>query len=124
MTNIYIEVFRNRIREIGLDRTNKSFINICDCTFVSVILKNRTIITGDGDCTLSKWNLSTSGGGRWHRAEYLDFEAPIERVLNNDDSSYVVVVLLDNSLYIVKTSTMTIQSQAQVLNFIKLYFNK
>lgn len=107
----------NRIREIGLDRTNKSFINICDCTFVSVILKNRTIITGDGDCTLSKWNLSTSGGGRWHRAEYLDFEAPIERVLNNDDSSYVVVVLLDNSLYIVKTSTMTIQSQAQVLNW-------
>uniref|UniRef100_A0A915DR79 Calponin-homology (CH) domain-containing protein n=1 Tax=Ditylenchus dipsaci TaxID=166011 RepID=A0A915DR79_9BILA len=64
----------------------------------------------------SKWNLATSGTGRWYRAEYLDVESPVENVLLSRDASILVCTLSDNSVHLVKTATMTIISQLQVMN--------
>ncbi|KAI1725245.1 hypothetical protein DdX_01896 [Ditylenchus destructor] len=107
--------FWSRIRTCGLDHSNKSFINVCGSSFCFVVSSHRTIFTGDGECAIAKWNLNTSGAGRWYRAEYLNVEAPVERLLLSADASLLVAVLADNGTYVLKTATMTVVSRAQTL---------
>lgn len=65
---------------------------------------------------MAKWNLNTSGAGRWFRAEYLELEAPLDSMILSGDATILVVRLADNSLVAVKTSKMVALSRAQVLH--------
>jgi len=106
----------SRVSQYGLGHTNKTFINAASGEITFLVSSNKTIFVASGDCSVSKWNLATSGIGRWNVAEYLNLEAPPDEMSLSEDETLLTVKLADNSTYVVQTSTMTILSRSPVLN--------
>lgn len=99
-----------------MDNTNKIFINVTNTSLNFIASPLRSVFTGDDECVMAKWNLNTSGAGRWFRAEYLHLEAPVDSLVLSNDSTLILARLADNTLIVVGTNKMVVLSRAQVLH--------
>lgn len=108
--------FRKKVREGGIGSANKTFFHPYTADFCFAVTSQHTAFCGTGDCKVAKWNVGTSGTGRWQQAKILDrTESPVESLALSTDAALLLVCLEDNSLIIAQTSTMTIVSIPETL---------
>uniref|UniRef100_A0A914PT19 Uncharacterized protein n=1 Tax=Panagrolaimus davidi TaxID=227884 RepID=A0A914PT19_9BILA len=107
-----------KFAQTGFDPSSISHFHRNQSAAAFAIGAHGALYCGGGEASVRKWNLASTGAGRWQSAENVEkFDAPINEISLSTDGTLLAVQLEDNTVWIIQTSTMTILCELQTMQW-------
>uniref|UniRef100_A0A7E4V688 WD_REPEATS_REGION domain-containing protein n=1 Tax=Panagrellus redivivus TaxID=6233 RepID=A0A7E4V688_PANRE len=110
-----------KFAQTGFDPKQQLFFHRNPSAAAFAIGAHGAIFSGDGEAIVRKWNVGATGTGRWEHPDGVEkFDAPVRNISLSPDGTLLSVQLEDNTIWIVQTTSMTILSELQTMQWMPI----
>ncbi|CAD5209261.1 unnamed protein product [Bursaphelenchus xylophilus] len=108
----------NRVDKYGLTASNRTFFHSHNSEVNIAVTSLLAVFCGTGNCRVDKWNMTTSGKGKYEQFHAMErMDSAVDSLWLSRDDSVLVAVLADNSLVVLNTSTLAVISRPQTIQW-------